>query len=55
MALDIVTELRSQKVLALPIHDSFLVERRHRFRTGVWMNRLYRDRFRFDPVIKTVE
>lgn len=52
LALDIVTELRGQNVLALPIHDSFLVGRRHGFKTGVLMGKLYRARFGFDPVIK---
>jgi hypothetical protein len=42
LALDIVLELMRQDVLALPIHDSFLVDRRHRFRISLWMTRLYR-------------
>lgn len=54
LALDIVSELMNQSALALPIHDSFLVDRRHRFKTGVFMNKLYRARFGFDPEIKSL-
>lgn len=54
LALDIVTELKNQDVLALPIHDSFLVDRNNRFITGVCMTRIYRKRFGFNPDIKMV-
>jgi hypothetical protein len=54
LALAIVSELRNQGVLALPIHDSFLVSREHKYKTGVLMSRLYRDKFGFNPMIKEI-
>jgi len=54
LALEIVLESMSHNVLALPIHDSFLVDQTNNFKTRVLMNRLYRERFGFDPLVKRV-
>ena len=52
LALEIVTKLKEQNVVALPIHDSFLVRKVDRFRVGAIMNVYYRNKFGFDPVIR---
>jgi hypothetical protein len=52
LALEVISELMRKGVVALPVHDSFLVDRDHRFITGVMISKLYRDRFGFEPVIK---
>jgi hypothetical protein len=52
LALSIVIELMKRNIVALPIHDSFMVERSKWFATKVWMHKLYRDVFDFNPVVK---
>ncbi|WP_374658515.1 hypothetical protein [Phenylobacterium sp.] len=52
IALAIITKLREQNVVSLPIHDSFLIRRRDGFRASATMSMLYRLTFGFDPVIK---
>ena len=52
LALSIVIELMNQKIVSLPVHDSFLVERTKRSLTGVMMSKIYDNMFGFHPEIK---
>jgi len=54
LAIDIVSELMKQGVPALPIHDSFLVDRRCKFKLRAVMTDLYLERIGFYPDITTV-
>jgi hypothetical protein len=51
LAIEIIVNLMDQGILALPIHDSFIVQSIHREALRDEMRRTYRRRFRFDPVI----
>jgi len=52
LALTIVTGLMEKGVVALPIHDSFIVQERHKEKLFQEMNDRYKDKFGFNPVIK---
>ena len=52
LALEIITELMNQGIVALPVHDAFLVDMDHKFQTGVVMTKLYRRKFGFSPKLK---
>lgn len=52
MAFRIVVELMDDGILALPVHDSFLVEDRHKDRLLNRMKAVYNDRLSFWPIIK---
>lgn len=51
LALEIITNLRDSGILALPIHDSFVVQSEHEGRLRSAMNDLYFKRFGFEPII----
>jgi hypothetical protein len=52
IALDIIVNLMDQDILALPIHDSFIVQAAHRQALHDQMIASYRKWFSFDPIIK---
>jgi hypothetical protein len=52
LALDIISELMHRKIVALPIHDSFLVGRDRVAETKITMAMTYKKMFGFYPVIK---
>jgi hypothetical protein len=52
LALSIITGLMEEGIVALPIHDSFIVEAIHKDRLFEEMNDKYKERFGFNPVIK---
>jgi hypothetical protein len=52
LALSIITNLMDQGVLALPIHDSFLVASNDEDKLLIEMESCYRNSFGFDPLIK---
>lgn len=51
LALGIITNLMEAGILALPIHDSFVVQQDHEDRLRSAMNDQYVQRFGFEPVI----
>ena len=51
MAVDILTDLLNKGILALPIHDSFVVERQHKAALVDAMNRAFFNRFGVAPKI----
>ncbi|HTK34419.1 MAG TPA: hypothetical protein VL358_03920 [Caulobacteraceae bacterium] len=54
LALAIITKLMRQKVVALPIHDSFLVGEQDEVTTHSTMNEVYRDKLGFAPLINRI-
>jgi hypothetical protein len=52
LALDVIGGLMNEGILALPIHDSFIVQENHRARLLDQMRQSYRMKFGFDPVIE---
>jgi hypothetical protein len=52
IALDVIVNLMDQDILALPIHDSFIVQAAHRQALHDQMIASYRKWFSFDPIIK---
>jgi hypothetical protein len=52
LTLSIVTRLMEQGVVALPIHDSFIVQECHKGQLFQEMNDRYNDMFGYNPVIK---
>lgn len=52
LALDVIVSLMNEGILALPIHDSFLVASAHRDRLMTEMKESYKRRHGFEPVIK---
>ncbi|MGB7656621.1 MAG: hypothetical protein WBL74_14200 [Novosphingobium sp.] len=52
LALSIVTSLMDQRIVSLPIHDSFLVQAAQKERLIQEMNNRYKEIFGFNPVIK---
>lgn len=52
LALEIISTLREQGIVALPIHDSFVSSEASRDNLLGQMTTLYRAKFGFDPVIK---
>lgn len=52
LALAIISELQDAKILALPVHDSFIVPVKEKENLIKSMNYIYRNMFGYDPVIK---
>lgn len=52
LALSIISGLMEDGIVALPIHDSFIVQATHKDRLFQAMNDRYKEMFRFNPVIK---
>lgn len=52
LALSIITGLMEEGIVALPIHDSMIVEAIHKDRLFQVMNEKYKEKFGFNPVIK---
>lgn len=52
LALSIITGLMDEGIVALPIHDSFIVEAVNKDRLFQAMNDKYKEKFGFNPVIK---
>lgn len=52
LALQIMIELMNKNVIALPIHDSFIVRRVDKLISALTMHKLYHLKFGFPPVIK---
>jgi len=52
LALAVITDLREQGVLSLPVHDSFLVSKHNKDKLINSMLSNYRNIFNFDPIIK---
>lgn len=52
LALAIITGLRERGVLALPVHDSFLVSEINKRNVISLMRLVYRNMFNFNPIIK---
>lgn len=52
LALNIITELKEQGVVALPIHDSFITISDNKYNLSTVMTKFYQKKFGFYPVIK---
>lgn len=52
LALAILDRLDAKEVIALPVHDSFIVTERHRAILDVTMREVYRSRYGIDPFLK---
>jgi hypothetical protein len=52
LAISVLKALNEQDVIVLPVHDSFIVQAKNRSLLRVVMNRAYRDKFYYHPVIR---
>jgi hypothetical protein len=52
LALSIISNLMETGILALPVHDSFLVENENKDQLMIEMNNCYFNKFGFYPIIK---
>jgi hypothetical protein len=52
LALDVLSRLLEAGIIALPVHDSFIVARRHEDHLVAAMEQSFRDRFGFTPEVR---
>jgi hypothetical protein len=52
VAISVLEQMSEHDVATLPVHDSFIVQERHRHLLRTAMVRAYRDKFYYQPIIK---
>jgi hypothetical protein len=52
VAISVLDEMNEHSIVALPVHDSFIVQEKHRHLLRSAMNTAYREKFYSSPIIK---